>query len=77
MKSPVRMCICCRERKSQKELIRLQCSDHMLHHFSGTGRSFYLCPECSSLKEKKLLKALSRACKKEIKITDLESLLDG
>ena len=77
MKSPIRMCICCRQRFSQKELIRLQCVDKELTPFKGKGRSFYLCCKCSSLKEKKLYKALSRACKKEIKITDVESLLNG
>ncbi|HHD77291.1 MAG TPA: DUF448 domain-containing protein [Campylobacteraceae bacterium] len=77
MNSPIRMCICCRQRFSQNELIRLQCIDKLLTPYHGTGRSFYLCRECSSKRDKKLLKALSRACKKEIKITDLESLLYG
>ncbi len=77
MKSPIRMCICCRQRFSQKALIRLQCPNKRLVHFTGEGRSFYLCGKCSSLKEKKLYKALSRACKREIKITDVESLLNG
>ncbi len=77
MKSPIRMCICCRQRFSQKALIRLQCLEFGLSHYTGSGRSFYLCPQCAASQEKRLLKSLSRACRKEIKITDLESLLNG
>jgi len=71
------MCIGCRQRISQKELIRLQYVEKKLTYFSGKGRSFYLCGECSSKRDKKLLRALSRVCKREIKITDVESLLNG
>jgi len=77
MKNPTRMCIYCKKRKSQKELIRLQCIDQELTYFTGIGRSFYLCHDCSSCGEKKLLKSLSKECKKEIKTIDLESLLNG
>jgi len=77
MKYPIRMCICCRSRKFQHELIRVQCIDKELTYFTGLGRSFYLCQNCTSLQDKKLLKSLSRECKKEIKIIDLESLFNG
>jgi predicted RNA-binding protein YlxR (DUF448 family) len=46
-------------------------------YFTNFGRSFYICQTCFDTKDKKLLKALSRACKKEIKITNLECLIDG
>jgi len=46
-------------------------------NYTNFGRSFYICQTCFDKKDKKLLKALSRACKKEIKITNLECLIDG
>lgn len=73
----IRMCISCRTRDLQKDLLRLQCKDKELINYTNFGRSFYICRECFTKKNKNLLKALSRACKKEIKITNLESLIDG
>jgi predicted RNA-binding protein YlxR (DUF448 family) len=49
----------------------------MLMYYTQDGRSFYICQNCFDTKDKKLLKALSRACKKEIKITELECLING
>jgi len=43
---PIRMCISCRKRESQKELYRLQKDESKLIKYSGFGRSFYLCKEC-------------------------------
>lgn len=77
MSNPIRMCINCRDRALQTDLIRLQCKDKILIHYTNLGRSFYICQTCVETKDKKLLKALSRACKKEIKITNLECLIDG
>jgi predicted RNA-binding protein YlxR (DUF448 family) len=77
MANAIRMCINCRIRNIQTDLIRLQCVDNELVPFTQNGRSFYVCKPCFKLKEKKLLKALSRACKREIKITNLECMIDG
>ncbi len=59
---PQRMCVSCRERFEQRDLLRLQCESQRLHAFSGTKRSFYLCFECTE-NEKKVTRALARACK--------------
>ncbi len=77
MTNPIRMCINCRKRDLQSSLIRLQCKDKEIIYHTNIGRSFYICHACFDEKDKKLLKALSRACKKEIKITNLERLIDG
>ncbi|PLY16488.1 MAG: hypothetical protein C0628_00515 [Sulfurimonas sp.] len=59
---PLRMCISCRQRDIQYNLIRLQCIDSQLSLFRGNGRSFYICKAC--LKDnKKVLKSLMRQCK--------------
>ncbi len=59
---PQRMCVACRERFEQRSLLRLQCKQQQLLSFSGSGRSFYLCYECTE-NEKKATRALARACK--------------
>ncbi|RDU59432.1 YlxR family protein [Helicobacter marmotae] len=48
MKQPkqTRMCIKCRKRFHQKELLRLQSDGYSLCPFSGKGRSFYVCGGC-------------------------------
>lgn len=45
-KNSIRMCVCCRNRFSQKELLRLKINDLKIQIFDGKGRSFYLCKEC-------------------------------
>jgi len=45
---PIRMCVTCRVRELQKELIRLQHKDNTIIPYSGQGRSLYLCSACSS-----------------------------
>ena len=52
--NPIRMCITCRKRESQKTLIRLQLIDNRIVVYRGFGRSIYLCSECS-LNEKKII----------------------
>ena len=59
---PLRMCISCRQRDSQCNLLRLQCIDGNIDLFKGRGRSFYLCKNCLE-EEKKLFKALMRQCR--------------
>jgi len=59
---PTRMCLACRVRMSQFNLIRLRCIDGEITSFNGVGRSFYLCHDC--LKEdKKIIRALMRQCR--------------
>lgn len=59
---PVRMCISCRQRDEQKNLLRLICKDGNLEKFDGNGRSFYICQNCLTL-EKQVSKSLMRYCK--------------
>ena len=51
--NPIRMCITCRKREPQKTLMRLQLVDNHIVVYQGSGRSIYLCKECS-LNEKKM-----------------------
>ena len=59
---PLRMCISCRQRDAQNNLIRLQCVESQLSLFRGNGRSFYICNVCLN-DDKKVLKALMRQCR--------------
>jgi predicted RNA-binding protein YlxR (DUF448 family) len=65
------MCIACRKRDYQKNLIRFQIKDKKISPFSGVGRSSYLCKEC--INDKKRLKQLSKRFL--IEIDSLEKLL--
>ena len=51
-----RMCVKCRQRSHQKELIRLQVEGNSLCEFSGNGRSFYVCEAC--IEQPKTLQAI-------------------
>jgi len=55
------MCVVCRERLSQGEMLRLQCQNKEIIKFSGIGRSFYICKDC--INSKKLDKIIQRICK--------------
>lgn len=44
--TPIRMCIVCRTRFIQMDLIRLKILDGKVVFFDGFGRSFYLCVDC-------------------------------
>jgi predicted RNA-binding protein YlxR (DUF448 family) len=59
---PTRMCISCREKDNQHQLVRLQCVDGSLELFRKNGRSFYVCHTCLD-QDKKVLKALMRQCR--------------
>lgn len=61
MSTPIRMCIACKGRFKQNELIRLQYKDKKIQKFDGIGRSFYLCKAC--VFEKKSIEALIKICK--------------
>ncbi|MRJ06569.1 MAG: DUF448 domain-containing protein [Epsilonproteobacteria bacterium] len=57
------MCVVCRGRFPQRELLRLQCINKELRKWSGSGRSFYLCETCRN--SPKLYKILSKICRVE------------
>ncbi|AFI03980.1 DUF448 domain-containing protein [Helicobacter cetorum] len=56
----IRMCVACRIRQSQDDLLRLKSFEGALIDFDGKGRSFYVCKDCLKGGEKKLLKAILR-----------------
>jgi len=58
---PIRMCIVCKKRDFQFNLIRLQCENKKVIYFKGNGRSFYVCKEC--IIDKKFIKYISKMCK--------------
>ena len=60
------MCVVCRNRLPQTNMLRLQCKNGELVRFDGDGRSFYLCKNCEN--SKKLDKFIKRICKKNINI---------
>lgn len=64
MSKPIRMCINCRKRFLQNDLLRLQCKDKKIITHSGIGRSFYICKEC--LTQQKIAKKLARICKVDV-----------
>ena len=59
---PTRMCVACRKREAQSDLLRLTCKDGKLCSFEGVGRSFYFCFTCIE-DEKKISKVLMRQCR--------------
>ncbi|MEA3523109.1 MAG: DUF448 domain-containing protein [Campylobacterota bacterium] len=56
------MCIVCRGKFAQSELVRLQCQERQLIPYSNQGRSFYLCKDCVE-DNRKCAKTLARVCK--------------
>jgi len=70
---PQRMCIACRQRDTQNNLLRLSCENSQLSVFKGTGRSFYICKICL-LDDKKVSKALMRQCKSPDKTRFMNTL---
>ncbi|MFA6191331.1 MAG: DUF448 domain-containing protein [Sulfurimonas sp.] len=59
---PIRMCISCRDRQAQNQLLRFKCIDGSIEIFDGIGRSFYICKNCLT-QDKQVLKALMRQCR--------------
>ena len=59
---PIRMCVVCRKRLLQKELLRLQQKNQQIINYCFIGRSFYSCYQCVS-NEAKLLKCLKKQLK--------------
>ena len=71
-KEPKRMCVICRDRYAQLELLRLQCKEQTLNNqivktlvnYTQQGRSFYICNQCiDGTDEKRMIKAITRQCK--------------
>ena len=60
------MCVSCRERDMQTQLLRLQCINGDIDKYIDSGRSFYLCKNCLEV-EKKISKALMRQCRNKDK----------
>ncbi len=54
----IRMCIVCRKRDLQKNLIRFNVLESKLQLYSGCGRSFYICCDC--LQKDKTYKSIKR-----------------
>lgn len=64
------MCVFCRIRSRQTEMIRLQCNfQKELVLFTGSGRSFYLCHNC--INEKNIVKKVERYCKSKENIKEM------
>lgn len=63
MRTPIRMCVCCRGRFAQGSLYRLQycINGKRLVAYNGLGRSFYLCSPCAA--SERVWAALVRVCK--------------
>ena len=59
-KKPVRMCVACRGRFLQEDLLRLQCKGNNLVKFLGEGRSFYVCENC--INTKRFINYISKKC---------------
>ena len=68
------MCIGCKIRLPQQELLRLSCKNGVILKYIGSGRSFYICDKCI-FETKKLKKHLSKMCKKEVNL-DLEMIVN-
>ncbi len=63
MHKPVRMCIVCKKRIYQKDLIRMQCKNGKITQFEGSGRSFYVCKDC--INSPRLVKLLANRCNRD------------
>jgi predicted RNA-binding protein YlxR (DUF448 family) len=62
------MCIACRKKSGQKSMLRLKCEDSELKLYNKSGRSFYLCSECTDNlenNEKSIQKNISKICKRK------------
>lgn len=64
------MCIACRSRLPQNNLIRLKQVNNHIVRYDGIGRSFYLCDECST-NEKKIKGLIKRFKENEERLVEL------
>ena len=75
---PIRMCIICRVRYPQGELLRFKQYEKTIIEYDGIGRSVYLCYKCIE-NEKKIKGLMKRFNHKEERFIKLlkESMKDG
>jgi len=59
--NPIRMCIACRSRLEQRDMLRLQQLESKIVAYQGYGRSFYICSEC--INDSKKIKGLTKRFK--------------
>ncbi len=59
----IRMCLSCRQRNRQNEMVRLQQVDSKIIVYRGFGRSFYICNEC--IDNNKKIKGLTKRFKQD------------
>lgn len=52
------MCVCCRTRQNQGEMLRLRAVNGEIAKWCGSGRSFYICKDCAPQE-----KSLRKICK--------------
>ena len=77
----VRMCVACRERGTQKSLIRVVCSAGQLdvdylHKAQGRGAYLHPTPECIGAAVKRRLFARALKVPADVDVTALHRLLD-
>ncbi len=69
-KTPMRMCVGCREMKPKKELYRVVCNQENKAAFDKTskasGRGAYICPNEQCLQKAIKSRAIERALKTEV-----------
>lgn len=58
----VRMCVACKQRDLQRNLIRFKALESALQLYDGSGRSFYVCYMC--LPQRKTQQIVKRIVKK-------------
>lgn len=77
-KTPLRMCVGCREMKPKKELLRIVRTpeDEIAIDFTGkkSGRGAYICPNETCLKKAGKQKGLDRALERAISLDIMEQL---
>ena len=75
--SPQRTCVCCRKKTDKAALRRIVFSfDKVLFDDEKKleGRGAYICADCLGAGDKQLVKALSRAYKRQITAEDIGAL---
>ena len=58
-KKPIRMCVVCKKRFLQKELLRYSIQEQKIVKHCGFGRSLYLCFLCKEKNREKATKILN------------------
>ena len=79
--TPMRMCLGCRQRKAQSELVRLALNDKGRVFVDldrvMSGRGAYVCPAEACIDKVLAKKALNRAFRNEVKIDDPQAVKDA